>query len=59
MKESAPESGYPMREDHPEDAALLDIDLPGFCPAVYPSRRTTRREDCLSRTSRLYHRPEP
>jgi hypothetical protein len=34
--------------DHPEDAqGLLDVVLPGFCPAVYPFVR-----DCLSRTSR-------
>jgi len=30
------EFGIPMWADHPEDCELLDIDLPGFCPAVYP-----------------------
>jgi len=25
-----------MGGDHPEDDRILDIDLPGFCPAVYP-----------------------
>jgi hypothetical protein len=38
----------PPQGDHPEDAqGLLDVVLPGFCPAVYPFVR-----DCLSRTSR-------
>jgi hypothetical protein len=45
----------PTAGDHPEDAqGLLDVVLPGFCPAVYPFVR-----DCLSRTSRLKTKPEP
>jgi hypothetical protein len=34
--------------------SLLDIVLPGFCPAVYPFFK-----DCLSRTSRSVAEPEP
>ena len=34
--------GIPHGVDHPEDAQLLDIDLPGFCPAVYPRDRDAR-----------------
>jgi hypothetical protein len=37
-----------MGGDHPEDAGLLDIDLPGFCPAVYP-----RNQNQDSRTASL------
>ena len=48
VKEVFVEFGIPQRADHPEDAQLLDIDLPGFCPAVYP-----RDRECDARTASL------
>jgi hypothetical protein len=42
--------------------AFLDIDLPGFYPAVYPWRSAFRARitlDCLSRPRHLTSRPEP
>jgi hypothetical protein len=51
MKESAPESGYPMREDHPEDAGSSTLISRAFVPPCIPAARIC--EDCLSRTSIL------
>ncbi len=53
-------SGYPLcgRQSRGR-GSLLDIDLPGFCPAVYPRRQQRRTPlttmDCLSRTRHLFH----
>jgi hypothetical protein len=47
MKESAPKSGYPKGEDHPEDAGSSTLISRAFVPPCIPMILTTVRTASL------------
>ena len=51
MKESAPKSGYPMGEDHPEDAGSSTLISRAFVPPCIPVILTTARTASLGPAS--------
>jgi len=51
MKESAPKSGYPMGEDHPEDAGSSTLISRAFVPPCIPVILTTPRTASLGPAS--------